>query len=804
MAIPSPEEIAAALRFPGSRPIRADDAPSADDTQPIDEPNVPIWKTFDRRDDKGGKPSGQPEPISEAITANAFIQGRLLALRGRYQNDSDFNTIEKRWGAEANKGVEDGLALVSSDRWRQIVRKTVAAPLAQERSAIQAQALRGVADDHATARQQYVTFLANNLGFDPNDATTTGMTHAYHNMVDDAVARNLLTSEQALAEKRATALKLCAAHYFHLGNADPSRAISELESPDCPDPLVQHLPARTKDWLVARADDVRQLRQIDAERTPRIEAQERERASDEAEGAYAAKLLQDDPTATLAGIYQDDALTIDAKRRLLVMGKAALDPEPPAEVSNAIALGLRDRIRRSDGDPDKITTHAPLIEAFNDHKLTRKDFEFVEKLLTEPRTPDGEALAKNQQDFTESVKSQTGPSASIDPGHTDPAAVSQHYDLEREVDQKVERARKDGKDPNDLFDPSKPEFLGRPGALRALGKETLAGVGPNDGAAATSPTPRANPPSQPPASTPASNFASSGPASLEITSADATRGDAVDRHIAPELATDPNTAAPHHTIADAFEAAAQRMRQSAQHRQEAAEFKSTEVPADDQARAAAPPQGPVEPGDAKQPNAELPPDQPSISEHATNALQHAFVAAGLKPDHAGYLAEGLVDVLSTFTPLGIPLAVDDIRRAARRGDLIGTLAAAAALVPGGRLVKLAAKVPLRALSKGALRAHARTTFEAAHPHLKGKVYVHHAKPLALLDKYPGRFTEEEIKALKNLRGIPNKRHPQLHLSEIHGKWNRFYKGHPHASRRRILRMVKEIDKEFGLHFLPPH
>ena len=171
MAIPTPEEIAAALRFPGSRPLRADDtAPSADNVQPIDEPDVPIWQTFNRDGDDVRKPSGQPEPLSEAITANALIHGRLLALRGRYRNDPDFDTLEKRWQTDANKGVEDGLALISSDRWRQIVRKTVAAPLAQERAAIQAQAFRGAADDHTTARQQYVTFLVSNQGSDPDDA----------------------------------------------------------------------------------------------------------------------------------------------------------------------------------------------------------------------------------------------------------------------------------------------------------------------------------------------------------------------------------------------------------------------------------------------------------------------------------------------------------------------------------------------------------------------------------------------------------------------------------------------------------
>src|ERR1700730_3865201 len=153
--------------------------------------------------------------------------------------------------------------------------------------------------------------------------------------------------------------------------------------------------------VVARADYVRQARQIDAKRPPQIEERERVRASDEAEGTYATRLLHGDPTAPLPGVYHDDALTINAKRRLLVMGKVALDPEPPAEMSKSIALGLRDRIRRPDGDPDKVTNRIPLIEAFNAGNLTRADYELLEKQVAESRTSDGATLANSRHAFIE-------------------------------------------------------------------------------------------------------------------------------------------------------------------------------------------------------------------------------------------------------------------------------------------------------------------------------------------------------------------------------------------------------------------
>jgi hypothetical protein len=55
-------------------------------------------------------------------------------------------------------------------------------------------------------------------------------------------------------------------------------------------------------------------------------------------------------------------------------------------------------------------------------------------------------------------------------GHpaSDPAAAARTarlYWFERDIDRKVERYRRDGKDPHDLFDPSKPDYLGTPEAL---------------------------------------------------------------------------------------------------------------------------------------------------------------------------------------------------------------------------------------------------------------------------------------------------------------------------------------------------
>ncbi len=97
----------------------------------------------------------------------------------------------------------------------------------------------------------------------------------------------------------------------------------------------------------------------------------------------------------------------------------------------------------------------------------------------------------------------------------------------------------------------------------------------------------------------------------------------------------------------------------------------------------------------------------------------------------------------------------------------------------------------------------RETFFKAHPELRGKVWVHHAIEQQVLRKFPGLFTNEEIHALENLRGIPKELNPDLHLSQIRQKLNEFYESNPNPTREQFLRKVAEIDAQFRSKFKPP-
>jgi hypothetical protein len=114
------------------------------------------------------------------------------------------------------------------------------------------------------------------------------------------------------------------------------------------------------------------------------------------------------------------------------------------------------------------------------------------------------------------------------------------------------------------------------------------------------------------------------------------------------------------------------------------------------------------------------------------------------------------------------------------------------------------KLPVASVGKAISTAY-RETFFAKHPHLQGKVVVHHAVEQQALTRYPKLFGPEEIHSLENLRGIPNSRNASLHNGIIRREWNEFYRTHPASTttRSQVLQKATEIDRKCGCLFDPP-
>src|SRR5215467_2083792 len=462
--IPTSEELGSLLHIPGSRPIGSYEVSSyARGAQQIADAGTRFGQAVEDVGKATYKVSHR-QAMTDAINANAFIHGRLMEARSRYENDPEHATFAQRWSDEVGKIVEDGLCQISNEGLREHVRSNLVAPLAQESAAIQNQAFRGAANAHAASRARYLRNLVAHITLNPNDSLIAGGVDSLHATIDDAVTRGFLTPEQAWEEKRRCALALCSGQYARMSRVDPERAIRELELSEAGHPLLADLPQQLKDSLIRQAREQQENNLKDAEHAALRHQQEIRHASDQAESEIVSNLLGEKPTLTRADIADNQTLTQRAKTYMLALEDRIENPDPEAVISSAAARRLLDRIRLPDKDRSKVVNLDPIYDAYINGNLSKDDFNFVRKEFFAKQAPEGDLLFAHKQAFLGSIAHVIDRS---DPliGEIDQLGRSKMYLLERDIDRKVDQYRKSGKDPFDLFDRSKPDYVGKPGSL---------------------------------------------------------------------------------------------------------------------------------------------------------------------------------------------------------------------------------------------------------------------------------------------------------------------------------------------------
>ncbi|MBI4317103.1 MAG: RHS repeat-associated core domain-containing protein, partial [Chloroflexi bacterium] len=157
-----------------------------------------------------------------------------------------------------------------------------------------------------------------------------------------------------------------------------------------------------------------------------------------------------------------------------------------------------------------------------------------------------------------------------------------------------------------------------------------------------------------------------------------------------------------------------------------------------------------------------------------------------KEESAEMMVASLAGPVGNVEMAGARIAKPFLERAAKalklNPETIGTLVGEAAY-------KLARKVNYRAI------------YFAANPALKdfkNRVFVHHAIPLDVLQRYPGLFTAEELSDPGNLRGLIREGDRTLHLSDIQKRWFNFFKMNAKATREQIEQEAKAIDNQYEL------
>lgn len=216
-------------------------------------------------------------------------------------------------------------------------------------------------------------------------------------------------------------------------------------------------------------------------RADRIDATYREhqaekattRASDTREVEYLQSLHSDDPNevakVSTKAIVNDPLLNRTAKERMINIVNREMKPETAAQVSNRNAVDMLRRLRLPDGDPERITDLNPIYDARINEKLNRTDFDMLRKEFTEVRTPEGERLSVRKNEFMKAVSPSIDKSNPL-MGTLDKDGKLNSYRLMVDLDRKIDEYRKAGKNPYDLLDPSKPDYMGAPAALQPYQK----------------------------------------------------------------------------------------------------------------------------------------------------------------------------------------------------------------------------------------------------------------------------------------------------------------------------------------------
>ncbi len=142
-------------------------------------------------------------------------------------------------------------------------------------------------------------------------------------------------------------------------------------------------------------------------------------------------------------------------------------PEPLAGVSHNTTMGLLQRMRAT--DESKLVDTGPIYDAYQRGELDNGDFNFLQREFVNLRSPEGQRLGQAKTELFKAVKPAIDKSNPL-MGKLDQDGSMNMYRFEMDLERKITEYRKAGKDPHDLFDPAKPDFVGAPKALEPYQK----------------------------------------------------------------------------------------------------------------------------------------------------------------------------------------------------------------------------------------------------------------------------------------------------------------------------------------------
>lgn len=156
----------------------------------------------------------------------------------------------------------------------------------------------------------------------------------------------------------------------------------------------------------------------------------------------------------------EGGLTLRGYEHMLAAYDRKNKEEKPAEIAAENTRRLFERLRAPADDPERISTLDPIFKAYTKGDIRYEDMRRLQQAYVEFRSPEGEKLQRQTEQFLKGFKPQID--KSILGATLDAAGAQRFYEFEVMVERKVDEYRRAGKNPWDLFDPGKPDYIGKP------------------------------------------------------------------------------------------------------------------------------------------------------------------------------------------------------------------------------------------------------------------------------------------------------------------------------------------------------
>jgi hypothetical protein len=201
----------------------------------------------------------------------------------------------------------------------------------------------------------------------------------------------------------------------------------------------------------------------DQQHAHRLQVEQQKAIDDKLEKDYTHKIFSPAGATMTATQIENEmnaaGASAAATQRMIGFYERQTKPDPASAVSAKNTSLLFDRINREWGDPTKVNDMTPVRQAFVNQEITKASYDFLEKQINDSKTVEGESLQKEKKRLFEMYKHSITKSNPL-MGAFDDEGDIQFGRFERLVDQAVDQAKKENRNPHDLFDETKSTYLG--------------------------------------------------------------------------------------------------------------------------------------------------------------------------------------------------------------------------------------------------------------------------------------------------------------------------------------------------------